>query len=256
MDFKQSTIGEALNSEKEMVIKGAERYGEYFINAADLNHLLNEFHKSIAPDHFIFAAFLSQFRKHHTLALFSAVRLHHVQAMMNMRQVLESGACAAYAIANHNVEDFADVNDQGIIDLSGKLTQKRYKWLEENYKAGSDAIKSMKDSINNSAAHSNIVYAYKTFNFNAKSGKFDTPFFDIEDEYHIKTDLWMIGNVAMGLMDLFYGINKGRDVIRFNDDFIPRLRSLRKQNDKLKKKIMEDSRFKDRKIASTSANTD
>lgn len=244
MDLKQSTVGEILDSEKEMVLKGAERYGEYFINAADFNHLLNEFLKSIDPDRFIFAVFLSQIKKHHTLALFSAVRLHHTQAMMDMRQVLEAGACAAYAIANTSVEDFADVDSQGIMNPSDTLTKKRYKWLEENYKAGSDAIKNMKGSINNSTAHSNIVYAHQTFNFDGQSGKFDTPFFDIEDEYHVKTDLWMIGNVSMGLMDLFYGVNKEYDVIKFIDDFIPRLKSLEKQNDKLKNEMTQSDRFK------------
>lgn len=244
MEFKQSTIGEILDSEREMVLKGVENYGEYFVNAADFNYLLNEFLKSIDPDRFIFAAFLSQIRKHHTLALFSAVRLHHTQAMMDMRQVLEAGACAAYTIANTDIKDFADVDDQGIINPSDALTKKRYKWLEENYKTGSDAIKNMKDSINNSTAHSNIVYAQKTFKFNAKSGTFETPFFDMEDAYHVKIDLWMIGNIIMGLMDLFYGVNKDRNVIKFADDFIPRLKALEKQNDKLKNEMMQSDRFK------------
>jgi hypothetical protein len=34
------------------------------------------------------------------LALLSTLRLHKVQSMMNLRQVLESGASAAFAIAN------------------------------------------------------------------------------------------------------------------------------------------------------------
>lgn len=244
MEFKQGTIGEILDSEKTMVITGAERYGEYFVNAADFNHLLIEFIKSIDPDRFIFGLFLSHVRKHHTLALFSAIRLHHVQAMMDMRQVLEAGACAAYAIANTNVEDFADVDNQGIINPSVDLSKKRYKWLEGKYKTGSDAIKNMKSLINKGPAHADAAYAHKTFKFNAKYGKFDTPFFDIEDEYHVKTDLWMIGNVVMGLMDLFYGVNKGLDVIKFIDDFIPQLKSLEKQNEKLKQEMMANPRFK------------
>lgn len=244
MEFKQDTIGEILESETEMILKGAERYGEYFVNAADFNHLLNKFLKSAELDRFIFVAFLSQIRKHHTLTLFSAVRLHHIQAMMDMRQVLESGACAAYAIANPDVKDFADIDNRGIINTSDALTQKRYKWLEKNYKAGSDAIKNMKGTINSSTAHSNIVYAQKIFKFDPQSEKFETPFFDIEDEYHVKVDLWMIGNVAMGLMDLFYGINKGHDTIKFIDDFIPRLKSLEKQNEKLKQEIMASPYFK------------
>jgi hypothetical protein len=30
---------------------------------------------------------------------------------------------------------------------------------------------------------------------------FDAPFFDLEDEHFVKTDLWMIGDVAIGLMN-------------------------------------------------------
>ncbi len=69
------------------------------------------------------------------------------------------------------------------------------------------------------------------------------------------TDLWMIGNVAMGLMDLFYGVNKGRDVIKFIDEFIPRLKDLEKQNNKLKAEMMRSPRFKGKKIISTPHNT-
>ena len=126
MDFKQSTIGEILDSEREMVLKGAELYGEFFVNAADFNHLLNEFLKSVDRDLFIFTAFLSQIRKHHTLALFSTVRLHHTQAMMDLRQVLESGTCAAYAMRNPEVDDFAEIDKQGIMNSSDVLTTKRY----------------------------------------------------------------------------------------------------------------------------------
>ena len=254
MDFKQDTIGDILDSEREMVLKGGERYGKFFVNASNFNIFLQEFLKSIDPDRFIFAAFLSQVRKHHTLALFSVIRLHHTQATMDMRQVLEAGACAAYAIAHTEVKEFADVDANGILNPSDELTKKRYKWLEENYQTGSNSIKGMKNSINISSAHSNIVYAHTNFRYDKTAVQFETPFFDFEDEYMIKNDLWMVGNVAMGLMDLFYGVNKERDVIKFVDDFIPRLKSLEKDNNVLKSELMSHPRFK-RKIDGTSANT-
>ena len=244
MDFKQSTNGEILESEREMVLKGAERYGDYFNNASDFNALLNQFVKSIDPDRFIFAMFLSQIRKHHTLALFSAIRLHRIQAMMDLRQVLEAGSCAAYAIAHTNQADFAGTNEAGLLDPSKKLAQKRYKWLERNFKEGSEAIKRMKLNINNSTAHSNIVYADSNFQFDDRQRRFETPFFDIEYEYLVKTDLWQIGNIAMGLMDLFYGINKGLSVIKFLDDFIPRLKRHQVDNQKLEAEMMGSERYK------------
>ena len=244
MEFKQDTIGDIIESEKQMFLHGAERFGDYFINATEFNNLLQQFIKFIDSDRFIFAMFLAQIRKYHLLALFSSVRLHHIQVMMNLRQVLEAGSCAAYAIANPDQEGFANIDENGIMDATQKLTQKRYKWLEDNFKKGSDAIKNMKITINNSTAHSNIVYAHNNFRFDGEQRKFITPFFDIEDDYLIKTDLWQIGNIAMGLMDLFYGINTKYNVIKFVDDFIPRLKTLEDKNHRLKAEMMSTERYK------------
>ena len=55
MEFKQDTIGDILTSEHEMVLHGAESYGDYFINASEFNCLLQEFIKSVDSDRFIFA---------------------------------------------------------------------------------------------------------------------------------------------------------------------------------------------------------
>lgn len=244
MEFKQSTFGEIIESEREMFLTATDRYGDFFINASEFNVLLNEFVKSVDPDRFIFAMFLSQIRKHATLALLSAVRLHHVQTSMNLRQVLEAGACAAYVIANTGREDFADLDENGFLDPSQKLTNKRYKWLDDNYPAGSTAIRNMKGTINTSSAHANIVYAHNNFRFDSDTGKFDTPFFDIEDEHWVKTDLWSIANIIMGLVDLFYGVNKDLNVIKFNDDFVPRLKALENENIRLKNLMMETDRYK------------
>ncbi len=251
MEFKQGTIGEIIESEKQMFLDGAQRYGAYFTNAFEFNRLLQDFIKSVDPDRFIFAMFLGQIRKHHLLAIFSAVRLHHVQAMLDLRQVLEAGSCAAYAIANPDQAGFADITNDGLIDASQDLTNKRYKWLEANFKAGSDAIKNTKGLINRSTAHSNIVYAQKNFSFDDTSRRFVTPFFDFEDDHHVKADLWQMGNIAMGLMDLFYGVNKSLGVIKFVDDFIPRLKALEIENHRLKSEMMNSQRYADaQKLAS------
>lgn len=251
METKQNTIGEIIETEKQLFLNAADHYGEYFKNAFEFNCLLQDFLKSADPDRWIFAMFLGQVRKHHLLAIFSAVRLHHVQAMLDLRQVLEAGSCAAYAIANPGQDGFADFAENGLVDASKELTNKRYAWLETNYKAGSDAIKNMKGLINSSTAHSNIVYAQKNFRFDDQSRRFVTPFFDFEDEYHVKCDLWQMANIAMGLMDLFFGINKSIGVIKFVDDFIPRLKALEAENLRLKTEMMSSQRFADaQKLAS------
>lgn len=238
------TIGNIMEDETKLILRADKRYGAFFKNAADFNALLHAFIKTVDIEGWLFAMFLSQVRKHHTLALFSAVRRHHTQAQMNLRQTMEAGANAAYAIANPQKEDFVVVLPGGTLDAPQSLAEKRYKWLEDNFQTSSDFLKNQK-KISNSATHSNVIYAFLNFSFDEvlKRG-FNTPFFDIEDEYLIKTDLWFIGNLAMGLMDLFFGVNQKHSIITFADDFIPRLKTLEAQNLKLKEEMMKHPRFR------------
>ena len=46
-----------------------------------------------------------------------------------------------------------------------------------------------------------------------------SPFFDFEDDYAVRTDLWRTGNIAISLLDLFYGVNQSVGSIKFVDDF-------------------------------------
>lgn len=124
-----------------MVLAAPERYGKYYVTALDCSILLSHSPKSIDQDRWIFGSFVSQAKKHHLLALFSTVRLHKVQAFMDLRQTLEAGANAAFAIANPNHADFVDADKHGILDPSQELAKKRYAWLDKNYPAGSSAIK-------------------------------------------------------------------------------------------------------------------
>ena len=50
------------------------------------------------------------------------------------------------------------------------------------------------------------------------------PFFDIEDEYFVKADLWLTSSVAITLMDFFFGVagqvaGGGHGVMEFRPDF-------------------------------------
>lgn len=240
------TIGEILEREKQMFFEAEAKCGDFFRNAAAFNGLLQSFIKGVRQRKaMIFVMFLSQVRKHHTLALFSVVRLHHIQAMFNLRQTLEAGANAAYALVKPNTEDFAVADDKGILDPSQKLTKKRYEWLDKNYPKGSTAIKNMKNNFNRGGVHSNIIFAQKNSSItkNDKRVIFETPFFDIEDEYVVKTDLWTVGNIAMGLMDLFYGINESYNLLTFSDTFVKNLLDLEKENHRLKAEMMQHPRF-------------
>ena len=144
MQFPQSTLGQILDSEREMVLTATQRYGEYFDHALACSTFLTQFLKSIDPDRHIAASFFGQVKIHHMLALFSTVRLHKVQALMNLRQVLEAGACAAFAIANPDHKHFVDIDEYGVLDPSQKLAKRRYAWLKANYPDASDAIEGLK----------------------------------------------------------------------------------------------------------------
>lgn len=245
LNFKQSTIGEILQSEKEMVERGHERFGAYYANAIDFDILLGTgMIQSIDPDRYVFATFLAQVRKHLTLALFSAVRLHNVQVQMNLRQALEAGASAAYAIANPDPEDFVEFKEDGTLDPTQKLTKKRYDWLMQNFPAGAAALKGMKDLINQFGAHSNLVTAQQNFKMGLEKGKFSTPFFDFEDDDFVKTDLWQIANIELGLMDLFYGVNEKLSVIKIQEQWGERFKVLVAENHRLKEEMLSLERFK------------
>lgn len=244
MEPKQDTIGDIVESEKSMFLNASDKYGEFFINAAEISHLLNKFIKSVDLDHYIFALFLSQIKKHHMLALMSAVRLHKNQMGMNLRQVIEAGSWAAFAIANTGIENFCETDSSGSLSVPKKLKSKKYKWLDDNFAEGSKTLKNMKKNIDDSMAHSNIIYGHKTFKENLKENKFEIPFFDYEDDFHVKTDLWQIANIGYGLMDLFYGINKKYGGIVFADDFLTRIRELINMNEQLKLEMVSSDKFK------------
>jgi hypothetical protein len=244
MEIKQRTIAEIIETERLLVANAHERYPVYYPHALEASLFLSNFVKSVDADRSVFAMFLSQVKKHHTLALFSTVRLHQIQAKMNLRQVLEAGASAAFAIANPGPENFVDTDDQGILDQSKKLATKRYDWLDKHYPAGSDAIKKAKTTINESTAHANLVFTYNNFRLNEVDGSFDSPFFDVKDEHFVKIDLWMIGNIAVSLLDLFYGVNQSRNVIKLVDDFLPQFDKIARDNKALHIEMTGTERYK------------
>lgn len=235
------TIHDILDAERDMISGAETKYGRDFQNAAGFNDLLNNFLKEAKPDAWIFMLFLSQIKKYHTLALFSIVRLHHIQAMLNLRQVLEAGVNAAYGLANPYQDDFVIKKEDGTLNISDALDGKRYKWIEDNHKKHSDFIHKMKKSINASCAHSNMIYAFN--NFQMVDYKFHTEFFDKSEDHHIKADFFMVGNIALGLLDLFYGINKSCNQMTFIDDFVPCLKALEKINQELKAEAEKHPRF-------------
>ena len=237
-ELKQETVQDLINSEGELLSHAPKVYGEYFAHALEFGDFLSKFLISINPDRYIFAAFLSQVRMNYFLAFFSALRLHHVQAGMNLRQMLESGAWAAYAIANPEQEKFS-IEVGGIIEVPDSLEKARNLWLENNFKIGSDAIKKLKGLINSSVAHSNIVYAFNNFRLDTQASKFETPYFDFEDKFLVKSDLWFMSNIALGILDLFNGVNSSLQVVKFSPRFKESIKALEEVNKRLKVEMLK-----------------
>jgi hypothetical protein len=206
MTYPQSTLEEIIDSERAMLLDAPKRYGRHYKHARATAMYLTLCIDSIELDRAdMFGRLFSLMKKHHTLSFFSALRLHKVQAMMDLRQVLEAGAAAAFAIAKPEKHHFVTVDAFGIMDPSQKLTDKRYKWLDRNYPDKSAWIASTKDRINSSAAHANIISGDSTFRMTNDDAFASAPFFDVEDEYFVKADMWLICSVAITLMDFFFG---------------------------------------------------
>ncbi len=242
-DYKQSTLADIIDSEGRMAFDAHERYGRYFQNALSLNNLVQQGIVNVDKNHFVFACFFSSVKKHITLALLSAVRLHHTQASMDLRQAIESGSAAAYAIGNPELEKFVD-NSSEILEIPENLTTTQYRWLDEHYAEGSKALRQFKKHINHLSAHSNLIYAQKIFRYQEDLSSFYTPFFDIEDEYHVKSDLWFTAHVTLILLDLLYGVNQNYQSLIFVENFQSQLSTFQKESIALKNEMIEDARFK------------
>ena len=191
-----------------------------------------------------FGRFLALTKKHHSLAVLSIVRLHKVQGMMNLRQAIEAGCAAAFAIANPEDEHFFKLDEKGLVKSPQKLTDKRYRWLEQNFKSKSDVIKLKKDLINANHSHTNIVSSESIFRIDDVGALANSPFFDIEDEHLVKCDLWLASTVALELADWFYGVNKGLNAIEFMPGFVDAVQSLGKETNALRDKMTGTDRYK------------
>lgn len=241
----QSNLTELINSEHQLIVDAPKNFGDFFTHALQSVKLLQSFISEVKDEGWLFYCFLSHIRKHHTLAFLSTIRRHHVQTVMNLRQVLESGASAAYALANPEPNDFVSTTPEGLLDVPEKLKKKRNKWLDENYLKGSEAIKSMKEQMQLSS-HSNLVDTHRTFKYTNVSNliQLETPFFDLENQFQIKGDLWSLTNIAMGLMDLFYGVNQKAEKVTFSKTFVDELQALDREDKRLKEIMMKTRKFK------------
>jgi hypothetical protein len=251
MAYPQSTIEEIIESERAMALDGAARYGRWCTHARDAAAGLSLCVVSVELDRSdTFGRMFSLTKKHHILAFLSSLRLHKVQAMLNLRHALEAGAAAAYAIANPRVHDFVGIDPLGMMEPTKALTGRRYRWLEKSYPEPSKWIKEVRDQINAQTAQATIVSGDNTRRVEESSEAASAPFFDIEDEHLVKADLWLIGRAAIRLMDLLHHVaqdaagREGRSILEFRSDFHETTQRLARESLALSAELRASDRYK------------
>lgn len=240
--MRKLNLKEVSEAENQFVAEAKKEYGKYFDHAQYAIDFLGTFIKSTSYEGAFFLMFFSSVEKHVVLGALSGIRMHHVQATFDFRYATEAGCWAAYALAYPDPDKFAEKRDDGTIEPTKKLKEKMYKWLEEKYPSGNDSVKRFKGSLNKLSTHANIVDAHRNFGEFEKE-KISTSFFDNPEEHHVKTDLWTAANLSMGLLDLFYGVNKNHSQLVLEDDFLKRMDVLRQTNNELKAEMMNHPRL-------------
>lgn len=209
------SIEEFSRLEHELVVGAQERYGEFFTNARDVTQLLSNIMTWHTKDCDIFIRFLSQMKKGHTLSLMSLVRQHRFQAKMTLRYFLESTVHAAYSLVHVETTNYFDTEDGRKHDTK-KASREAYSWIETHFKTQSDAIKKLKDAINEQTAHANIYNSFHNYDFaNGADAFIVTSYFDFDDDYWLKVDLHECAKAGLLAASLIL------DVREIHGGFIP-----------------------------------
>jgi hypothetical protein len=254
VEFKQARVSDIIESERQMVLSAPKRFGYFHDNAMGTSYLLGHGVAGMPHHRSLVARWCSQLKKYHLLAIFSFVRLHQVQGLMNLRQVLEAAVDAAFAVAHvDDLKDYGYADRHGAIMTPQSYKRKRYAWLEANYKAGSDNLLALKDAINRYGSHASVVQTMHNFQaqFGAATPHFGTSFFDAEEAYHVKTDLWRSADIALAVLDLLYGVNRDFAALTFAGDYLTLFSELARQHDALGEELRATERFQEtqRKLA-------
>lgn len=199
------TLFDFARDELAMTLEAGDRYGEYFELAAEASTNFSNLVQINTVGIEVFLRFHTQAKKHHTLSLLSTVRRHRVQAKQCLRVFVESIAHMAYSLA-HNDEALYFNREKGVPEDQAKVSRRAYKWLEAQYAQASGTLKSIKDEINEQAAHANLATSVN--NFNVRDRSLHMPFFDFEDLDRVKVDLWQCARVALVATDLILTVRE------------------------------------------------
>jgi hypothetical protein len=194
--------------EHQKLIDAERQYGNSFVNAYNTTIVLSNIMMWPIIDCDLFIRFYSQMKKYHTLSLISSVRLHRVQAKMDLRYFLESTVNAAFTLAHTDTRNYFDYVENKINNAQ-KATSQAYKWIENAYPGHSKFIKDVKDEINGQTAHAHVVNSQHNFDFvPGQRAEIVTSYFDFEDDNLVKMDLWLCAKTGLYAIDLILAVQK------------------------------------------------
>jgi hypothetical protein len=195
-------------SEHEMVIDAERRYGDYFLHACNTTILLSNIMMWPIIDCDLFIRFLSQMKKYHTLSVLATVRLHRIQAKMDLRYFLESSVHAGYSLVHTDTTIYFDYAAMSQLDAK-KASLKAYRWIEAAFPDHSKTIRDIKAQINEQMAHANVINSQHNFRYvPGQTAEIHTSFFDFEDDKWTKVDLWQCAQSGLIAIDLLLAIQK------------------------------------------------
>jgi hypothetical protein len=194
--------------EHQMVIDAERRYGNYYVNAHNTTIMLSNIMMWPLIDCDLFIRFLSQMKKYHTLSVISTVRLHRIQAKMDLRYFLESTVHAAYSLVHTDTKIYFDFDAGKILDAK-KASEKVYVWIEATYNDHSKGIQNIKKLINEQTAHANVVNSEHNFRYvPGERAEIHTSYFDFEDDKMVKVDLWQCAQAGLIAIDLILAVQR------------------------------------------------
>jgi len=230
------------NEEHRLVLNGMALHGEFYENAAGATVAFSNLVGDPIADCESFLRFHAKAKKHHTLAVLSAVRRHRAQASLNLRSYLEATVQAAFALAHPDISNYFDVTRLTPVDEQ-KVMKRAYKWVAEKYPPSNESIKGIKDRINGTDAHASFASSQHNFHFDPESRAIHTPFFDIEDVQFVNFQLYLCAQAGLIGLDLILVARNDFGCFLSARDIDQIWSNLTHENDTLLQRLLEEPRW-------------
>lgn len=211
---------EMISQEEHEIIKSARKnYGALLDTAIDALKLSWTFPKLLQNDAWVFAGFLSQSNNALYLHLLSTLRKHAAQSNFNARLSIEASLMACYALHNTDINLFIkkDVHNNSKADQNAKT--KAYNWIGKHYKEHSKRLKDIKDEINDTFAHSNIISAFRHFEISEANKQSYNWFFDLTPDRDVHFQLLKFIGLVLAQVTMYRDVINDYPLLQLRDNF-------------------------------------